>query len=192
MKKLLSVLMASAIVLSFLIVVISADAPFFVTKDGTYVVEGHINVGINEEYCSKNRVYTPEDFPELGDIEDVRMLGESRDGGYPHLLCLTVSSRGEEALLGEIEALKKNPQVEFAEFDLVALFDTCRGDVNMDQNVNVRDAAMMARALAGWEPTVFYYYDVQDYNEDGVFNVRDLADLMRDLASGNGPRPEYI
>lgn len=59
-----------------------------------------------------------------------------------------------------------------------------RGDVSGDGVLNVRDVAMMMRAISGWIQDN-YHSENEDFNADGKFNARDIALLMRTLTYGD-------
>ena len=60
--------------------------------------------------------------------------------------------------------------------------DILWGDANLDGKVNVRDAAFIAKALAGQKGDTLPIN--ADYNRDGKKNVRDAAAIAKDLATG--------
>ncbi|MGN0614210.1 MAG: dockerin type I repeat-containing protein [Porcipelethomonas sp.] len=56
------------------------------------------------------------------------------------------------------------------------------GDVNGDDELDVRDAAFIAKEIAGGKASALP--DTADYNKDGKKNVRDAAAMAKDIASG--------
>lgn len=63
-----------------------------------------------------------------------------------------------------------------------------RGDVNLDGELNIRDAAALARMLSEGEDMEAFFNSLaghlSDYNKDGKINVRDAAAMAKFLAVG--------
>lgn len=72
------------------------------------------------------------------------------------------------------------------------------GDVNYDKKVNIRDATLIQKHLAGLDDAYkfavdpYYIYLVPDYNRDGKLNVRDATAIQKYVAKLNiSDDPDY-
>lgn len=79
----------------------------------------------------------------------------------------------------EIETYANGKFINFVSADFIL------GDANGDGEFNIRDAAWLARQLAGGAEITAEENPAADFNEDGDVNVRDAAAMARALATLN-------
>ena len=146
--------------------------------------------------------FSEADFPELeGKIESVKTYSDLHDRPdlledkdymkrYTPMAYLTMKDQSYDALCDALDKLSERSTTDImdAEPNYWFRIDLCEsetstpGDVNRDENVDQKDAALLMQYLAGWDVQICNGADV---NRDGEVNAKDVNELMKKLSGWN-------
>ena len=171
-KKLTSILLCGVLILSLILLPVSA---------GLIEIPGEVG-RINVALIDSDHNYAPEDFPGIN-IEKIEQ--------YEKSLRIYIVEKTEEATDAAMEQIKvvldgkyryieqeyKNNYVYSDDNDAVIR----DGDANKDGRVNLTDVSDMMKYIAGWEVSISV--TAADLDDTNTINLTDASILMKRIAN---------
>lgn len=143
---------------------------------------------VGDTYTSTYNRYKQVEFDSTGEWQTLVIRLSDIDAWYGRIYGFKlVLFDGDETVrkagvsLASIRTFRTRTAAERYAADPTTLGDLVPGDVNFDGGVDLRDAARLAKALAGWE--VAYDHTVSDYDSDGGITTKDITAMLKKLAS---------
>ena len=147
-----------------------SDGSFELVLEGNDQVDYTVTIGAPKYIGSKKY----KEFSESFTVHDT----DEMDSDVLYVHSYSVQKNDTDEVSASNEKIETDSTIETDTLILFPISDKLLGDANNDGNVNVRDCAFIANAIAQKKSLP----DNADHSEDGNVNVRDAASLARLLA----------
>lgn len=170
LRKSISVLLSCMLVLSVILLPVLAE-PVILPSE-----YGKIHVVLE----SADRIYTADDFPGV-DIEKIIQWDR-----FMEIYITDKTKDGTDAAMEIIRDVVEEDGYTDIIQDYLLIYEVdynpgaIIGDVNEDGTINITDAALVMKYIAGWDLDLSK--TVADFNSDGIVNLTDVSLILKNIA----------